>query len=66
MSVQRTIENNEEVGIRLSKIYQSFVAATESSMVLGTTNDFQVFIQSFSKIVIYRFQFISITTSRLG
>ncbi|RYR11798.1 hypothetical protein Ahy_B04g069315 [Arachis hypogaea] len=28
MSVHRTIENNEEVGIRPSKTYQSFVAAT--------------------------------------
>ncbi|XP_057756895.1 protein FAR-RED IMPAIRED RESPONSE 1-like [Arachis stenosperma] len=28
MSIRRTIENNEEAGIRPSKIYQSFVAAT--------------------------------------
>ncbi|RYR54062.1 hypothetical protein Ahy_A06g029315 [Arachis hypogaea] len=27
MSIRRTIENNEEAGIRLSKTYQSFVAA---------------------------------------
>ncbi|RYR25085.1 hypothetical protein Ahy_B02g058712 [Arachis hypogaea] len=31
MSVRRTIENNEEVGIRPSKTYQSFVAAAGSS-----------------------------------
>ncbi|KAL4274744.1 hypothetical protein AHAS_Ahas20G0037800 [Arachis hypogaea] len=39
MSVPRIIENNEEAGIRPSKIYQSFVAAAwrhrELSFIIG-------------------------------
>ncbi|RYR26942.1 hypothetical protein Ahy_B02g061261 [Arachis hypogaea] len=35
MFVRRTIENNEEVGIRLSKTYQSFIAAAGSHCELS-------------------------------
>ncbi|XP_057760126.1 uncharacterized protein LOC130980464 [Arachis stenosperma] len=35
MSIRRTIENNEEAGIRLSKTYQSFVAAARGHRELN-------------------------------
>ncbi|QHO34532.1 Transposon protein [Arachis hypogaea] len=61
MSIRRTIENNEEAGIRLSKTYQSFVAAAGGHL-LWITSGFQISV----KTVIYGFQSIWITTSGQG
>ncbi|QHN92904.1 Transposon protein [Arachis hypogaea] len=61
MFIRRTIENNEEAGIRPSKTYQSFVAAA------GGHRELNFIEKNISmKTVIYGFQSIWITTSGQG
>ncbi|RYR60907.1 hypothetical protein Ahy_A04g017993 [Arachis hypogaea] len=52
MSIRRTIENNEEAGIRPSKTYQSFVAAAEGHREEQVSNSiFNKFVVTYDSVV---------------